>query len=297
MAIDLSLLPAPAVIEALGFEPILADYKADFVARYPAAAAVIDLESEPVVKLLEVGAYRETLLRARYNDEARALLLAYATGADLDHLGLTYYDEARLLITAADPEATPPVEAVWETDADYRNRLVLKPESYSVAGPTGAYLFHALSASGMVKSASVTSPTGGTTEVFILSRTGNGVPDGALLDTVDAALNSESIRPLSEEVIVSAGAVENYAFDIALILFPGPVGEIVLAAVQAALAALAAAQHKLDGDVIQSAIDAAAHQPGVKKVVINSPAADVVCGAGQAPWCTGITVSIAGVEA
>lgn len=296
MAIDLSLLPAPAVIEAVGFEAILADYKADFVARYPAAAAVIDLESEPVVKLLEVGAYRETLLRARYNDEARALLLAYAIGADLDHLGVTYYDEARLLITAADPEATP-VEAVWETDADYRNRLVLKPESYSVAGPTGAYLFHALSASGQVKSASVTSPQGGTTEVFILSRTGNGVPDGALLDTVEAALNSESIRPLSEEVIVSAGTAVNYALDIALTLFPGPAGEIVLAAAQAALTALAAAQHKLDGDVIKSAVDAAAHQPGVKKVVINSPAADVVCGLGQAPWCTGITVSIAGVEA
>lgn len=295
--IDLSLLPAPAVIEALGFEAILADYKADFVARYPAAAAVIDLESEPVVKLLEVGAYRETLLRARYNDEARALLLAYATVADLDHLGATYYAEARLLITAADPEATPPVEAVWETDADYRNRLTLKPESYSVAGPTGAYLFHALSASGEVKSAAVTSPTGGTTEVFILSRTGSGVPAGPLLATVAAALNSESIRPLSEEVIVSAGAVVEYALDVALTLFPGPAGEIVLAAAQAALAALTLDRHKLDGDVIKSAIDAAAHQPGVKKVTIASPAADVVCGPSQAPYCTGITVSIAGVEA
>jgi phage-related baseplate assembly protein len=296
MAIDLSLLPAPEVIEALGFESILAEYKADFVARYPDAAVVIDLESEPVVKLLEVGAYRETLLRARYNDEARALLLAYATGADLDHLGVTYYDEARLLITAADPLPTPPVEAVWEADADYRNRLVLKPESYSVAGPTGAYLFHALSASGLVKSAAVTSPQGGSTEVFILSRTGNGVPDAPLLDIVEAALSSESIRPLSEEVIVSAGAVVDYALDVDLILFPGPAGEIVLAAAQAALDALAVDRHKLDGDVIKSAIDAAAHQPGVKKVVINSPAADVVCGPGQAPWCTGITVTIAGVE-
>ncbi|MDO8931444.1 MAG: baseplate J/gp47 family protein, partial [Rhodocyclaceae bacterium] len=197
----------------------------------------------------------------------------------------------------ADPMATPPVAAVWETDDDYRARLALKPESYSVAGPRDAYLFHAMSASGQVKSASVTSPHGGTTEVFILSRTGSGVPDQALLDTVEAALNDESIRPMSEEVLVSPGEVVNYTLDVSLTLFPGPAGEIVLQAAQDALTALAAAHHKLDGDIIRSAIDAAAHRPGVKKVVINSPAADVVCAKWQAPYCTAITVTPVGVEA
>jgi phage-related baseplate assembly protein len=298
MTIDLSLLPAPEVIDTLSLEALIAEYKADFVARYPAAADTIDLESEPIVKLLEVAAYRETVLRARYNDEARALLLAHSTGTDLDHIGITYYDgEERLVITPADPLAVPPVAAVYELDADFRTRLALKPESYSVAGPTGAYLFHALSASGQVKSASVTSPHGGTTEVFILSRTGSGVPDQALLDVVAAALNDESIRPLSEEVIVSPAEVVNYTIDVSLILYPGPSGEIVLQAAQTALAKLAAAQHRCDGDVIDTAIDAAAHQTGVKKVIKNSPAADVVCGPGQAPYCTGITVTIAGVEA
>lgn len=294
--IDLSQLPAPRVIEALDYESILADLKADLTARHPAAAEVIDLESEPLVKLLEVVAYRELLLRARYNDEARALLLAYAFGADLDHIGITYYDEARLLITPADPEASPPVAAVWESDDNYRNRLALKPESYSVAGPTGAYMFHALSASGQIKSAAVTSPQGGTTEVFVLSRTGNGVPDVPLLATVAAALNAESIRPLSEEVIVSPGAAIEYALDIDLILFPGPSGEVVLQAVNAALAEYAAAHHILGSDIIPSAIDAAAHQPGVKKVTIASPLAEIVCGPGEAPYCTSIAVAIAGVE-
>jgi phage-related baseplate assembly protein len=296
--IDLASLPAPAVIEEPDFEVVLSACKADFIARHPAAAAVIDLESEPIVKLLEEIAYRETLLRARYNDEARALLLATAVGSDLDHVGATYYrGETRLLITPADPDAVPPVEAVWESDADFRQRLALKIESYSVAGPRDAFKFHALSADGQVKDASVTTPHGGTTEVFVLARAGDGTPDAPLLATVAAALDDESIRPLSEEVLVSAAVVVEYALEIALTLFPGPSGEVVLEAVQERLAAFAAAHHRLDADIVRSAIDAAAHVAGVKKVEIVAPVADVVCGPGEAPYCTGIAVVIAGVEA
>ncbi|MEW6166058.1 MAG: baseplate J/gp47 family protein [Pseudomonadota bacterium] len=296
--IDLASLPPPAVIEEPDFEVILAACKADFVARHPAAAAMIDLESEPAVKLLEEIAYRETLLRARYNDEARALMLAHSSGADLDHIAATYYrGETRLLVTPADPEAVPPAEAVWEADADFRARLALKIESYSVAGPRDAFKFHALSADGQVKDVSVTTPEGGTTEVFVLARGGDGTPDQALLDAVQAALDAEAIRPLSEAVVVSPAAVVNYALDVALTLFPGPATEVVLQAVNANLLAFAAAHHRLDADIVMSAIDAAAHVAGVKKVAIVSPVADLVCTAGQAPFCTGVAVSVAGVEA
>lgn len=296
MTIDLSSLPPPAVIAEPSFESILAEIKADFVARHPAAAAVIDLESEPVVKLLEEFAYRETLLRARYNDEARALLLALAVGVDLDHIGATYYQEARLLVTPADPLAVPPVEAVWEADADYRQRLALKIESYSVAGPRDAFRFHAMSASGQVKDAWPTTPQGGTTEVFVLSRAGDGTPDAPLLAAVLAALDDETVRPLSEEVIVSPAVIVPYALQIELTLFPGPVAEVVLQAVATNLAAFAADHHRLGADIVKSAIDAAAHVAGVKKVAIVAPSADVVCDPSQAPRCTGIAVTVAGVE-
>lgn len=296
MTVDLSSLPAPEVVETLVFEAIVTDLKADFVARHPAAADVIDLESEPVVKLIETFAYRELLLRARYNDEARALLLAFATGSDLDHLGTTYYDEARLVVTPANPTAIPPTAAVMESNDDYRNRLALKPESWSVAGPRDAFKYHAISASGQIKDASVTSPEGGTTQIYVLTRTGTGIPDSGLLATVTGAVNGETVRPLSEEVIVSAPTIVNYALNIDLTLFAGPSTELVTAAVQAALAAYAAANHRLGNDIIKSAIDAAAHVAGVKKVVINSPVADVVCTVSQAPWCTGITVSISAIE-
>lgn len=294
--IDLASLPAPNVIETLDFESLLAQNKALFLSLYPEAAETINLESEPITKLLQCWTLREITLRARYNDEARAMLLAYAAGTDLDHIGITYYQEARLEITPADTEANPPVAAVMESDDNYRYRLSIKPQSYSVAGPRGAYEFHARSASGQIKSVSVSSPIPGTTTVHVLSHTGNGVPDATLLSTVAAALDDEAIRPLSESVVVSPATVINYTIDIALTLFAGPSVELVLAAVQAALDQFAAQHHLLDLDVVLSALHAAAHVAGVKKVVIVSPAADIDCAVGEVAYCTGINISIAGIE-
>ena len=87
---DLATLPAPQIIEPLDFEQILADLKADILDRAPELAEVLALESDPIVKLLEACAYRELLYRARVNDAARAHLLAFATGGDLDHLAAQY---------------------------------------------------------------------------------------------------------------------------------------------------------------------------------------------------------------
>lgn len=296
MTVDLASLPAPEVIETLSAEAILAEIKDYFLTLAPEAAAVLDLESEPLTKLFQAFTYRELTLRARYNDEARALLLAFAVDANLDHLGATYYQEARLVVTPEDNTTIPPTPAVMESDNDYRYRLALKPESYSVAGPTDAYKFHALSADGQIKGASVTSPQPGTTQIYVLTRTGSGIPGAPLLATVAAAVNAEAVRPLSEEVLVSAASIIEYALDLDLTLFAGPSTEPVVAAVQAALERFAADNHQIATDIIRSAIDAAAHVAGVKKVVINSPAADIDCGPGQAAYCTGITITIAAVE-
>ena len=59
-AIDLSQLPAPDVVETLDYEAILADWRADFLARYPQFSAFV--ESDPAIKLLETGAYRDAVL-------------------------------------------------------------------------------------------------------------------------------------------------------------------------------------------------------------------------------------------
>ena len=61
--VDLSQLPAPNVLEEVSFEAILAERKAYFISLHApeqqaAVAALLELESEPIVKLLEENAYR-----------------------------------------------------------------------------------------------------------------------------------------------------------------------------------------------------------------------------------------------
>src|SRR4051812_7915937 len=98
--IDLSKLPAPEFVETLDYEAILSAMLDDFRARYPNYTNV--LKSDPAYKVLEVAAYRELLLRHRINQEGRALLVAFAMGSDLDHIGMTYYEgEERLVIREA----------------------------------------------------------------------------------------------------------------------------------------------------------------------------------------------------
>lgn len=294
-AIDLSQLAPPAVVETLDFEVILAALKADLMSRAPELTAVLDLESEPLVKLLEVVAYRETLLRARVNDAARACMMAYANGADLDQLGGNF-SVTRLVITPADPDATPPTVEVMEDDETFRQRIILSLEGYTSAGSIGAYLFHALSASGDVKTAAVTSLTPGTVNVAVLSRTGTGAAPAGTLAAVESALGADEVRPLCDTVVVTSATIVEYAITAALTLYHGTGSAEVTAAAQAAAAAYAAAQHRLGRDVTRSGLFAALHQPGVQNVSLTAPAADLVIDWDEAPWCTAITLTVGGFD-
>ena len=110
--VDLSQLAAPDVVEEVDYETLLAERKATFVSLYPeeereAIARTLTLESEPIVKLLQENAYREVIWRQRVNEAARAVMLAYAAGSDLDQIGANA-NLARLVITPADDATFPP---------------------------------------------------------------------------------------------------------------------------------------------------------------------------------------------
>lgn len=292
-AVDLSRLAPPDVVEQLDFEAILAEMVADLKARDSGFDAMV--ESDPAYKILEVAAYREVLLRQRVNEAAKACMLAYALDDDLDNLG-ALFGVPRLLIDAGDPDAAPPVAATYEDNEDYRRRITLALEGYSTAGPEGAYIFHALSADGDVLDASAISPAPGDVVVTVLSRTGDGTADQALLDAVDATLSAESVRPLTDHVTVQSAAIVDYEITATLYFYAGPGSAEVMAAAQAAADAYAAEQHALGRDVTLSGIYAALHQPGVQRVDLASPAADIVVDRQQATYCTAITLTNGGVD-
>ncbi|MFP1910314.1 baseplate assembly protein [Lonsdalea quercina] len=298
--IDLSQLPAPDIVEVPDFDTVLRARKAALLALYPeseqaAVAATLALESEPMVKLLQESAYREILLLQRINETAKACMVAYALGNDLDQLAANV-NVQRLTVTPADTSVIPPVDAVMESDDDLRQRIPAAFEGLSVAGPTGAYEFHALSADGRVSDASAISPTPAAVTVTVLSREGDGTASDDLLAVVSQALNDEAVRPVADRVTVQSAAIVPYTVDARLYLYPGPEAEPVRAAAQARLQNYITAQRRLGRDIRLSALYAALHVEGVQRVELLSPAADVVLDRTQAAYCTGWQVVTGGSD-
>lgn len=290
-AIDLSQLPAPDVVEALDFETILAARRADFLARYPEFTAFV--ESDPAIKLLETGAYRELILRQRINDAARSVMLAYAQGGDLDNLAILF-GVTRQLITPADPQAG--IDAVFEDDTALRRRVLLAPDSYSVAGPASAYVFHALSADGDVLDASAVSPEPGEVTVAVLSRQGDGTASPELVATVEELLAGDEVRPLTDAVTVQSAQIVQFDIEAQLILYPGPDSQLILQTANEQLDALLAANRRLGRDITRSAIIAALHVGGVQNVLLADPVADVLIDPISAASLNTRTVTIAGFD-
>ncbi|GAB7536277.1 baseplate J/gp47 family protein [Burkholderia sp. 3C] len=293
--IDLSQLPAPDIVGSIDFETLYGQRKARLISLYPAdqqagIAAALALESEPMARLLQENAYREMVLRQLVNDSARGILLAYASGATLDHIA-ALFDVDRLVIDAGDPGNG--IAPTYEDDDSLRERVQLAPRGFSVAGPEEAYEFHARSADGRVLSASAKSPQPCVMVVSVLSRDGDGTAEPDLLDNVRAEL--EGKRPQADQVIVQSAEIVPYAIRATLRFFSGPDRAVALAEAQKRVAQFASDMHRIGMEVTLDGLYAAMRVPGVQKVLLDSPSAGVAITTSQAPYCTGIELIDGGV--
>lgn len=288
-AVDLSKLLSPDLVENLSYEDILAGNIAAVRMILPDFAA---RESDPATAVLQVFAYREMLLRQKINDAGRAVMVAHARGADLDNLA-ALFGVARFLISEAVPDQG--IAAVWESDEDFRRRIVLAPEGYSVAGPEGAYVYHALSADPRVLDASAISPDPGEVLVTVLSREGDGTAAPDLVAAVQAYLSAESRRPLTDFVTVQSAAIIEYQVEAEIMTFAGPDSAVVLAEARAQLDAYVEASFRMGIDITISGLHAALHRAGVQNIRLISPAGPILVDRTQAAYCTGITLRHAGI--
>jgi len=245
--------------------------------------------------LLEVCAFRETLIRQRVNDGAHAVMLPYAAGTDLDNLA-AFYAVVRLVITPADNTTVPPTPAVLESDTALRNRVLLALDARTTAGAANTYKFYALSADADVADVSVDSPGPGQVVVSVLSLTGAGVPAQSVLDNVLAALDADDKRPMTDHLTVQAATIVPYNVTAVLTVYPGPDPVTVQAQAVAAVNAYAVARHLLDNDITRSGLIAALTVSGVQNVSLTEPAADIVITPAQAPDIGTVTVTIGGTD-
>ncbi|CAE6784671.1 hypothetical protein R69658_04238 [Paraburkholderia aspalathi] len=295
--IDLSQLPAPDIVEMIDYETLLAERKKKLVSLYPAdeqseVAAAFEHEAEPMNIHLQENTYREIVLRQRVNDAARAVMLAFATGTNLEQLA-ALFGISKLTIVEPDPEHD--IDGVYENDTDLRARTQLAPQSFSVAGPEGAYISHARNADGRVLDASATSPAPCEVVVTVLSREGDGTADDDLIAKVKAALTPDDVRPLTDLVHVRGATIKHFAIRATLVFFAGPDRSVALAEANKRMAAYVKEMHKLGMEITKDGIYAAARPAGVQKVILESPLDDIQATKQEAPYCTGIELIDGGI--
>lgn len=251
--------------------------RAEIAAAYEAATGKTLYPAQVESLLVDLIAYRETLLRAAINDAARQNLVRFARAPMLDYLG----------------ELVGVRRLPGEDDERLRARILEAPESFSVAGPRLAYRHHAMSADASIVDVAVTSPEPGVVRLYPLTAT--GLPSAALKALVLAKCSAEDVRPLCDTVqvadpldmpfTVSAQLTILQAYDAAT------VQAAAMAAVQAHCAAMAS---RLGRDVSRSSIIAAAHVEGVHAVELAAPDADMSVPAHAWAHATSITVTVAG---
>lgn len=160
-----------------------------------------------------------------------------------------------------------------ESDDDYREDINKAPESFSVAGPKGAYEYWAKRASSTISDVSVLSPSPGTVEVIPLLENGV-IPGTEILSLVDETLNDLSVRPLTDRVIVAAPTAETYDIDLTYYIEKdnatraSAIQEAVNNAVEEYISWQCA---KLARDINPSELIKSIVTAGAKRVVINSP--------------------------
>jgi len=188
-----------------------------------------------------------------------------------------------------------------ETDDHLRARIQAAPNRFSVAGPSGAYRFWALSADPSIIDVSVTTPVPGTVDVWVLvgpvtqpasSPVSSVVASGALLAKVAAIVNADTIRPLTDTVNALAVSEVDYQISGTVTLYSDADPAVTMSAANAAAVALAQnLAMRIQRDIVPEEIIAAIGSvPGVYRVTLSAPSYTQLS-AGQWANCTAITLS------
>ncbi|MBA1231508.1 baseplate assembly protein [Pseudomonas viridiflava] len=287
--IELSALPAPQVLEDLDFEEV---YQGELSAfrDYLGDDWTAMLESDPVTKLLELGAYRRLQNRARVNDAAKSLMLAYAQKGDLDQLAANVHLK-RLVVQAQDLSAVPPVMQVLEEDDALRERVQLAYEGLTTAGPRNSYILHARNASGLVADATAESPSPAVVVVTVLALEGSGAASEGLLETVRQNLSDDDVRPLGDRLTVQSAQILPYRINAVVhMIGNGPETEATLAECRRRLQSWVNPRRRLGLEVARSGVDAQLHIEGVSRVDLQGWM-DISPSKAQAAWCEALTVT------
>lgn len=184
-----------------------------------------------------------------------------------------------------------------ETDDRLRARIREAPETFSCAGSAGSYRALAMAVSQEISDVSVTTPEPGTVDVRpVLS--GGELPSEEILAAVRRALNADTVRPLTDTVVVKAPTTVSYAIDVTWYLprESEPLLETVRSAVTEAVETYRVWQRSVPGrDILPTKLISLMEQAGARRVVVTSPAYTTVASTDIARESS-VNVTFGGVE-
>lgn len=182
-----------------------------------------------------------------------------------------YYDRVENITVSAGG-------AERETDSAFYERMRESMESFSTAGPSGAYIYHAKTASPLVADVAALSPTPGVADIRVLLRDGE-LPTEEVLQEVQAQLSADKVRPLCDFVQVSAPDAVPLNID-ATYYIPKPSqnsAAVITADVEKAVQDYIRWQtEKMGRDINPSVFVSYLMKTGIKRVVVRQPEYTVV---------------------
>ena len=127
--------------------------------------------------------------------------------------------------------------------------------------------------------------------VTVQSLLGDGTASADLLTLVNTYLSDEDRRPVADRLFVQGADILKYQIKAKLyLLSSGPESEPIVAAAEQRLLAYVHQRRRLGMEVSESAVHAALHVEGVRKVELEDWI-DIVATKAQAPFCTNVTVT------
>jgi len=165
-----------------------------------------------------------------------------------------------------------------ETDEAFYERLRDSMETFSTAGPLGAYIYWAKTASTLIVDVMPTSPEPGVADIRILLENG-GLPDDEIIGKVYNTINEDKTRPFTDFVQVSAPDLKPYDLDFTYYI-PRPRANsaaLIQAEVARALEEYKRWQSsKMGRDINPDVLTQLLRKAGAKRAVIRSPAFTVI---------------------
>ncbi|MCX4355684.1 MAG: baseplate J/gp47 family protein [Oscillospiraceae bacterium] len=161
-----------------------------------------------------------------------------------------------------------------ETDEAFYERLRDSMEAFSTAGPFGAYVYWAKTASARITDVKPTSPEPGVVDIRILLENGE-VPDDQMLQLVLDTVNADKVRPFTDYVQVSAPDIVNYNIDVTYYIPSQSESStaIIQQNVKAALENFKKWQsEKMGRDINPSKLSEMLMSAGIKRLEIRAPA-------------------------